>query len=67
MHSPTKTPPQQNNKPQLAALRMTALAWALASASGKAKEPLGRWLAAVRSAAFDERYLQRMDIEPFAG
>lgn len=46
---------------------MTALAWALASASGRAKEPVGRWLAAVRSAAFDERYLQRMDIEPFAG
>ena len=44
---------------------MTALAWALAGVSGKAKEPLDRWLAAVQSAVRDEKWLLRMDLEPY--
>jgi hypothetical protein len=47
---------------QLTAFRMTTLAWALAALSGKGKEPLERWLASVRSAVRDEKYLVRLEL-----
>ena len=51
---------------QLTAFRMAALAWALAALCGKGREPVERWLASVRSAVRDEKYLMRLELVDYA-
>lgn len=44
---------------------MTALAWALAALGAKGREPLERWLAAVRKTVRDDKYLLRQELQDY--
>lgn len=44
---------------------MTVLAWALAALGAKGREPLERWLAAVRKTVRDDKYLLRQELEDY--